>query len=589
MHEIDEMLKLQLEGKHKEARALSDKLERIGKDKILDPTGKNTADIWLRHSFNRGWFLLNDGDFQAGSQALEHGRFLKVYGSPQLKTYAPIYNPNIHDIKGKSIIISLEGGYGDEIIHARFATSYKKLGADKVYIAASPDVSSLMGRIEGVDKVILRTEAHTVKHDYWMPGFSAGWIAGHTYQDLPNSTYITPLDNKVSEWKEKLSVAGDKIKVGIRWAGNPKFEHQQYRRFPENFITNLSKYSELQLFSFQRDDNVINLPENIIDLQDDLTDWEETLGAIANLDIMITSCTSVAHVAAGMGKETWVIVPILPYHTWAYNSPESRTSPWYKTVKLFRQVEKLKWNKTFQLLYKELEEKFNLAHIEHTNEDKEFKQLNLGCGFQQIENFINIDNNPLTRPDLQIDLNQFPWPFEDNSVNHIIAKNILEYLGESNSDIIKIIKEMYRISTDAAAWEIQIPHWRSDLALENPNIKRVITAGTFKLFDKFALHQRIEAGFADQILAFEHDIDVSISLVNIHYNTEWEKLKESGKITEEQLVSALNTNNNVAHSVTFAMNVHKPGRANVKELEEALEKIKAFDKIKVEPTRVFGN
>jgi hypothetical protein len=148
---------------------------------------------------------------------------------------------------------------------------------------------------------------------------------------------------------------------------------------------------------------------------------------------------------------------------------------------------------------------------------------------------------------------------------------------------------MYRISTDAAAWEIQIPHWRSDLALENPNIKRVITAGTFKLFDKFALHQRIEAGFADQILAFEHDIDVSISLVNIHYNTEWEKLKESGKITEEQLVSALNTNNNVAHSVTFAMNVHKPGRANVKELEEALEKIKAFDKIKVEPTRVFGN
>ena len=57
MHEIDEMLKLQLEGKHEQARKLSDKLENIGREKILDGNGKNTEDIWLRHSFNRGWFL----------------------------------------------------------------------------------------------------------------------------------------------------------------------------------------------------------------------------------------------------------------------------------------------------------------------------------------------------------------------------------------------------------------------------------------------------------------------------------------------------------------------------------------------------
>lgn len=85
MHEIDMELKLQLEGKHKEARAISDRLQAIGSDKILDPNGKNTQDIWFRHSFNRGWFLLQDGDYQEGCKLLEHGRFLNVYGSPPLK------------------------------------------------------------------------------------------------------------------------------------------------------------------------------------------------------------------------------------------------------------------------------------------------------------------------------------------------------------------------------------------------------------------------------------------------------------------------------------------------------------------------
>ena len=68
MHDIDMMLKLQLEGKHDEARAISDKLEALGKGKVLDPKGEATDDIWMRHSFNRGWFIIQDGDYQKGCQ-----------------------------------------------------------------------------------------------------------------------------------------------------------------------------------------------------------------------------------------------------------------------------------------------------------------------------------------------------------------------------------------------------------------------------------------------------------------------------------------------------------------------------------------
>ena len=400
------MLKLQLEGKHQEARVLSDKLENIGPEKIVDAKGQNTNDIWMRHCFNRGWFMIQDNEYKKGCQLLENGRFLNVYGSPPLKTDAPIFNPEKHTIKDKSIIISLEGGYGDEIIHARFATSFKNQGAKAVYVACAPELVSVFERLQGVDKVILRNQAHTVPHDFWVPGFSAGWVAGHEFSDFPNDPYLTAKSDSVEIWK--TFVKSDKIKVGIRWAGNPKFEHQQFRKFPENFITNLTKYDELQVYSLQKDHNIIQLPENVTDLQHFLLSWEDTMAAIANMDIVISSCTSVAHLAAAMGKETWVIVPILPYHTWTPGSPDANTSPYYKCVQIFRQTDPKKWNPTFQNLYTALEARFNLKHIDMPDEDRITRKLNLGCGFKKFDGFVNVDKSKFIDADEHVDLSVLP-------------------------------------------------------------------------------------------------------------------------------------------------------------------------------------
>jgi hypothetical protein len=571
MHDIDLMLKLQLEGKHEEARKISDKLEELGPENIKDAEGKNTQDIWFRHSFNRGWFLIQDGDYQEGCKLLEHGRYLNVYGSPPLKTKSPIYNPSTHDIKDKSIIVSLEGGYGDEIIHARFATSFKKLGAKNVYIASSPELVSVFSRIEGVDKVILRNEAHTVEHDFWVPGFSSGWVAGHTFQEFPNDTYLKPIDESVKIWKDFLKT--DKIKIGIRWAGNPKFEHQQFRKFPEEFITNISKYKEVQLYSLQRDHNTIQLPDGIVDLQHLLISWEDTMAAIENLDLVITSCTSIAHLSAAMGKETWVVVPILPYHTWTMGSPKSDTSPYYKTVKLFRQIKPLKWNDTFQNLYKSLEEKFNLEHIELPDEDKVYKKLNLGCGFKKFDGFINVDMSEKVKPDQVVNLNQLPWPWKDNEFDHIVAKDILEHLGKTNEDFIKIIKEMYRVSCHGAIWEIQVPHWRCDIALDDPYHKRAITLAMMKLFSKKYLIEKVKSGDSESLVAFEQDVDIEICDYNFELTKPWKDLTQSGKVKQEELDYALNHFNNVALSTKMLIEVQKPGRIDDAELERTIEEL----------------
>lgn len=570
MHQIDKMLQLQLEGEQEEARKISDELEALGIDGIPTNPGQPKEDIWQRHSFNRGWFLIQDGDYQKGCQLLENGRFINVYGSPPLQTNAPIFNPQQHTIKDKSILISLEGGYGDEIIHARFATSFKKQGAKAVYIACAPELVSTFSRIEGVDKVILRNQAHIVQHDYWVPGFSAGWVAGHTFEDFPSDPYLTPRQDSVELWKSFIN--SDKIKVGIRWAGNPKFEHQQFRRFPENFITNLSKYEEVQLYSFQRDHNLIQLPEGVVDLQHFLLSWEDTLAAIANVDIMITSCTSIAHLSAAMGKETWVIVPVLPYHTWTPGAPESNTSPYYKCVKLFRQTKKGMWNDTFQNLYAAFEERFKLNHIDQPDEDKTMKRINLGCGHTKYEGYHNVDKSDIVSPDEKVDLDTLPWPWKDSEYSHIVAKDIIEHLGESSEDFIDIVKEMYRISDNGALWEISTPHWRCDTALDDPTHKRVITLGMLHMFNRRLILDKLRKGGSESLIAFDDDIDIEVVDVQFDYTAPYAERIRTHQIDDQELNFALNHFNNVALSTKMLIQVHKPPRYDNNDLSIALKK-----------------
>ena len=182
MHPIDQELSLMLEGKFDQAWKISEELQAIGEGTADDPDGLRSGDMWTRHSFNRGWFMLQQGHYQEGCQLLENGRYLNVYGSGFLKTAAPLWNPEEHPTEGKSIILSLEGGFGDEIIHVRFATHLKAKGFDKVWVAAAPELKSVFERVEGVDGVIQRDQAHTVAHDYWLPGFSAGLVSCKAWQ-----------------------------------------------------------------------------------------------------------------------------------------------------------------------------------------------------------------------------------------------------------------------------------------------------------------------------------------------------------------------------------------------------------------------
>lgn len=339
MHLIDQQLNLMIRGRFEEGWKISEELERI------DPTNP-------RSKFNRGWFLINQGKWQEGFQCLEYGRQLNVYGSGRLNTNKSIWDGT--DLAGKTVIINLEAGYGDNITQARFATEVWRRGG-KAILCCDRTLHTLFLRIPGVHSCITLAELASTYHDFWIPGFSCSWIFGHTLEDFPNEPYIFARQESIELWKTMLK--SEKPKVGIRWSGNPKFEHQQFRIFPPELLINLHKTRDhIQWYSLQRDTDIRELPEEISDLQHLLISWEDTAACIENLDLVITSCTSIAHLASAMGKPTWVIVPVLPYHIWAYGG---RHSPWYseETV-VFRQKKFGNWSETFKELEQELDSKF---------------------------------------------------------------------------------------------------------------------------------------------------------------------------------------------------------------------------------------
>jgi len=300
-----------------------------------------------RSAFNRGWYVMQRGDLLKGFELMNRGRWEEVWGNLHIGTDKPIYDGR--ELHGEHILFTLEGGFGDEMVYVRFAKELAERGA-RVTVGCNKGLRQMFSRMSCVSATVDYEAALAVYHDYWVPSMSAPYILGTSYEMLNGNPYLSA--DPESTDKFKLMVNGDKLKIGIRWAGNPTFEHEQFRLFPEELMFDAVKQDDVEVFSLQKDWDK-PLPEHVIPLHKHLSTWEDTSGVIENLDLVISSCTSVAHLAAAMGKPTWIAIPILAYYTWALPGSDS---PWYDEVKLFRQDDVATWEPVFEKIQKELKE-----------------------------------------------------------------------------------------------------------------------------------------------------------------------------------------------------------------------------------------
>jgi hypothetical protein len=291
-------------------------------------------------AFNTGWYSLRQGKLQEGMIFLAKGRFENCFGNPKPPVPTPMWD-------GKSmgtILYYLEGGLGDQIHSLKYIQDINRRGCD-VIVACSAELFPLVRCCTGVKMICEHDAAGGIYHDFWIPAMSVLIPLGYEYEDINGKPFIP----------RSHSPKNKKPVIGVRWQGNPKFEDEQHRKFPLEPFFNALHGIDADFVCLQRDEGEEKCPDFIRKVA--LNNWEQTREVISGCDLVITSCTSIAHAAGGMGVETWVIVPVLNYYIWAV--PGDKT-PYYDSVRLFRQQKFGDWDAPLNNLGIELKNKYGV-------------------------------------------------------------------------------------------------------------------------------------------------------------------------------------------------------------------------------------
>jgi len=182
-------------------------------------------------------------------------------------------------------------------------------------------------------------------------------------------------------------------------------------------------------------------------------------------------------------------------------------------------------------------------------------KLNLGSGQNPLPGFINVDK--FGNPDVRHDLETFPWPWHDNSVNLIVLNHCLEHLGATTPVYFRIFQEMYRICAPDAKINIAVPHPRHDDFINDPTHTRIITPNSLRLFSK-KLNRKWEIeNYANSPLGLFLDVDFELESYIYKLDPEWQSKVDEGKCPEPILFRAIKRYNNVVKEIQMILRVVK--------------------------------
>ena len=184
-------------------------------------------------------------------------------------------------------------------------------------------------------------------------------------------------------------------------------------------------------------------------------------------------------------------------------------------------------------------------------------RLNLGCGARKMAGYVNVDQEPSVEPDLLVDLEAFPWPFETGAVSEIQMLHVLEHLGQQPETFFGIMREIYRICRDNAAVRILVPHHRSESYAGDPTHVRPITAKAISMFSKDYCRAFAEQGWSNTRLAEYLDVDFGIESITCVLTPYWRKQLQDGAIDINEINHAVVTYNNVVEQVDFLLRIVK--------------------------------
>jgi tetratricopeptide (TPR) repeat protein len=294
--------------------------------------------------WNMGIIALSEGDFATG-WALYEERLGDIAGNDHGMPGKPSWR-GPDDLAGKVLFIRWEQGFGDTIHFCRYAKLAKDAGATVIF-----SVQDALARLlKSLDDGITIIGEHDVpdRYDLHCRVMSLPFAFGTTLETIPYpGTYLAAEAQAVAAWKPVVA-AQSGVKIGLVWAGGFRPENIGARRNDDHRSITFDHYRPLldvagaTFFSLQKGPAAAQLSpiDDIRDFTADLHDFADTAALIENLDLVITVCTSVAHLAAALGKTVWILIPFVSCWRWLENRADS---PWYASARLFRQQERGNW------------------------------------------------------------------------------------------------------------------------------------------------------------------------------------------------------------------------------------------------------
>jgi tetratricopeptide (TPR) repeat protein/ADP-heptose:LPS heptosyltransferase len=298
--------------------------------------------------WNKALALLLSGNLVEGWKAYE----LRRHPDLKIITYPHCFDAPRWDgstFQGKTLFVHYEQGMGDTLQFVRYLPMVKDMGGTVILEARKPLIG-LLRACPGIDDLVEASyKKPAIRFDFHASLMDLPGIFGTTLETIPSKVpYLHAASKKITYWKNKLAETG--FKVGIVWAGSTVHRKDHIRSCRLEHFAPLAKIPGVRLYGLQKGpaaEQVEKLAGKvaIVNIAQEFEDFTDTAAAIANLDLVISVDTAVLHLAGAMAKPVWALLPFTPDWRWMLNRQDS---PWYPTMRLFRQTRPGQWDDVFQ-------------------------------------------------------------------------------------------------------------------------------------------------------------------------------------------------------------------------------------------------